>query len=96
MPNHEVMRPGLPALPVPGPVPRIERASQTVTDLLGLFWVRRCGVGGLSPRDPRTSLAATLTPIAHPAYLAPLVRGGLVAGRRSPPCPRLLASHGYL
>jgi hypothetical protein len=45
------------------------------------------------PRDGR-SLAAMLTQIAR-AFSRPLVLGGLIAGRRLPPCPPSIASHGF-
>ena len=40
------------------------------------------------------SLAAMLTQIAR-AFSRPLVLGGLIAGRRLPPCPPSIASHGF-
>jgi hypothetical protein len=95
MPGGKARR-GHPALPFPGPVPRIGLASSAVTGQFSLPWVQCSSIEGLSPRDPEASLAATLTPIAHPAFSRRLVWGGLVAGRRLPPCPHLIASHGLL
>jgi len=81
-------RPGLPALPDPEPVPRIGRAFMAVAGLSARPGLNVPSIEGLSPRGSGTSLAATLTPIAHPAFFAPL---GLGWPRRWPPVPAVPA-----
>lgn len=47
-----------------------------------------------TPQTFGASLAAILTRSACRALSSPLVPGGLIAGRRLPPCPRFIASQG--
>ena len=77
----------------PGPVPRITRPSPVVPD----------GYDALGPTCHRSGefLPAGLhatggdsNPTRLRAPVRPLVPGGLIAGRRLPPCPHLVASHG--
>jgi len=61
---------------------------------LAARWVRRIVCRRtLSSRDD-ASLAAILTRSACRTLSDPLVPGGLIAGRRLPPCPRFIASQG--
>jgi hypothetical protein len=61
---------------------------------LATRWVRRIVCRRtLSSRDD-ASLAAILTRSACRTLSGPLVPGGLIAGRRLPPCPRFIASQG--
>jgi hypothetical protein len=80
--------------PSPGPVPRIERFSSGRYQPIRALWVRRAAC-----RRTLSSRCALITggdsnPLVPLDVLASLVPGGLVAGRRSPPCPPLVASHG--
>ena len=64
-------------LPIPGPVPRIERPSPAVTSRLALPWVRRLAERRSLTSRRFASRAATLTRIVSRAFYSPLVSGGL-------------------
>jgi len=80
----------------PDPVPRIEPGSCRLLpiDSHG-FWVQRVGGSKVSHLRFDASLAAILARIVQRMFYHPLVSGSPIAGRRLPPCPQLLASHGH-
>ena len=77
----------------PQPIPRIHHRFTSRYQGAGGDWAgSAAGRRSFSSRGGRT-LAATLTRIAW-AFSRPLFSGGPVAGRRLPPCPQFIASHG--
>ena len=73
-------------VPSPGPAPRIATTCLPLPAACGLLGPM-CRWPGISLSRRVTSRTATLTRIVRTAFLRPFVSGGLVAGRRLPPCP---------
>jgi hypothetical protein len=94
----------------PNPIPRIRRAWLWVTPERTRFGFDASGVGGLSPRGPKSATCGDVNPTCRAAFYSPMSCGwprgsgdfhrrsraprGAVAGRRLPPSPPFLASDG--
>src|SRR5206468_3979613 len=78
----------------PGPVPRIARfpAARYQAARTALDPMYRYSKDSLLAK--RYTTCGDVNPDRLRAFV-PLVSGGLVAGRRHPPCPHLLGSHGF-